>query len=153
MTGHREDAEDLAQAAFVRAYRSIDRFRGQAAFYTWLYRIAVNLALNFLKRRRRAPSLSLNDMDQGVERDPAYLDLVARESPVRDVSLGELQRRINEAMQKLSENHRAVVVMFDVQGMSHDEIAKVLGISEGTVRSRLFYARRQLQKELAEFVQ
>ena len=152
MTGHREDAQDLVQAAFVRAYRSLNKFRGQAAFYTWLYRIAVNLTLNFLKRRRRAPSLSLDDLDQGVERDPGYVELVARESPVREVSLGELQRRLNEAMLKLSDNHRAVVAMFDVQGMSHEEIARVLGISEGTVRSRLFYARRQLQKDLAEFV-
>ncbi len=151
MTGNREDAEDLVQTTFVKAHGSLARFRGQSAFYTWLYRIAVNTAINFVKKRSRHTALSLNDMDQAIERDPDYVSLAARESPVRDAALTELQERLNRALLTLSEKHRTVVVLHDVQGMPHEEIARLLGCSEGTVRSRLFYARRLLQNELLEF--
>jgi RNA polymerase sigma-70 factor (ECF subfamily) len=151
MTGNKEDAEDLVQDVFVRAYQSLGRFRGTSSFYTWIYRIAVNRAINFLKRRGRRATLSLDDMEGGIERDPAYVALSARESPVRDASLSELQGRLNKALLTLSEKHRTVVVLHDIQGMPHDEIARMLGCSAGTVRSRLFYARQQLQAELAEY--
>ena len=90
-------------------------------------------------------------MDQAVERDPDYVELRSRESPVRDVTLGELQKKLNEALQTLSEKHRTVVVLHDIQGIQHDEIARMLDCSEGTVRSRLFYARQELQKQLTEY--
>lgn len=151
MTSHRQDAEDLVQDVFVKAYASLKHFQGNSSFYTWVYRIAVNRTINFLKKRSRRAGVSLDDMDQGVERDPAYVELSARESPVRDAGLAELQVRLNKALLTLSEKHRAVVVMHDIQGLPHEEIAKVLGCSEGTVRSRLFYARQHLQRELAEF--
>lgn len=151
MTSHREDTEDLVQSVFVKAYRSLDRFRGQSAFSTWIYRIALNETLNFLPKRRRRMTLSLNDLDQGVERNPDYIALVARESPFRDVQLSELQKRLNAALQTLSEAHRTVVVLHDIEGLPHDEISRIVGVPEGTVRSRLFHARQQLQTELAEF--
>jgi RNA polymerase sigma-70 factor (ECF subfamily) len=151
MTGHRQDAEDLVQSIFMKAYRSLDRFRGQSAFYTWLYRVAVNATINFRQRSRRRQGLSLDDLDRNVEADPEYVALAARCSPVRDASLGELQGRLNAALQTLSEKHRTVVVLHDVQGMPHEEIARLMECSVGTVRSRLFYARRLLQNELAEF--
>ena len=151
MTSNKEDAEDLVQDVFVKAYTSLKSFKGDSSFYTWTYRIAVNRTINFLKKRKRNPALSLDDLDQAVERDPAYVELQARESPVREVGLAELQKRLNEALQKLSEKHRAVVVLHDIQGVPHEEIARMLGSSEGTIRSRLFYARQLLQKELAEF--
>ena len=151
MTSHREDTEDLVQSVFIKAYRSLDRFRGQSAFSTWLYRIALNETLNFLPKRKRRMALSLNDLDQAVERDPDYVALVARESPVRDVQRSELQKRLNAALQTLSEAHRTVVVLHDIEGLPHDEIARITGVPEGTVRSRLFHARQQLQAELSEF--
>ncbi len=151
MTSRKEDAEDLAQDVFVKAYASLDRFRGTSSFYTWLYRIAINHTLNFLKKRRRTVELSLNDVDGGVERDPSYVELSARESPFRDAALSELQQKLNKALMTLSEKHRTVVVLHDIQGVPHDEIARMIGCSQGTVRSRLFYARQQLQAELSEY--
>lgn len=151
MTGNKEDAEDLVQDVFVKAYRSLERFRGGSSFYTWIYRIAINHTINFLKKRRKVTAISLNDEDQGIERDPAYVELSARESPVRDAFLSELQEELNKALLALSEKHRTVVVLHDIQGIPHDEIARMTGVSQGTVRSRLFYARQRLQAELAEY--
>jgi len=152
MTSNREDAEDLTQDVFVKAYSALEHFKGDSSFYTWVYRIAVNRTINYLKKRRRNAALSLDDMDQAVERDPDYVELRSRESPVRDATLSELQKKLNEALQTLSEKHRTVVVLHDIQGIQHDEIGRMLGCSEGTVRSRLFYARQELQKQLTEFV-
>ncbi len=151
MTSNRHDAEDLVQDAFVRAYRSLGKFRGQSSFYTWIYRIAVNRAINFLKKRKRRQAPSLDDVDGGIERDPAFVELSARITPRREVNLNELQKKLNEALQKLSEKHRTVVVLHDIQGIPHEQISRMVGVSEGTVRSRLFYARKQLQGELAEY--
>ena len=151
MTSNKEDAEDMVQDVFVKAFSALKNFQGTSSFYTWIYRIAINRTINFLKKRKRKQALSLNDVDEGVERDPAYVELSARESPVRDASLAELQEKLNKALLTLSEKHRTVVVLHDIQGMPHDEIARMTGCSEGTVRSRLFYARQQLQGELAEF--
>jgi RNA polymerase sigma-70 factor (ECF subfamily) len=152
MTSNKEDAEDITQDVFVKAYASLGGFKRDAGFYTWVYRIAVNRTINFLKQRNRRTAVSLDNMDEGVERDPAYVELVARESPVRDATLGELQKKLNDALQTLSEKHRAVVVLHDIQGVPHDEIARMLRVSAGTVRSRLFYARQMLQNELKEFL-
>ena len=150
MTSHKEDTEDILQAVFLRAYRSLPRFRGKSSLSTWLHRIAVNTTINFIKRRKRT-TLSLNDAEQGLERSPEYVELAARDSPFRDATISELQRKLNAAMQTLSEKHRTVVVLHDIQGIPHEEIARMLKCSVGTVRSRLFYARRLLQGELAEY--
>ena len=152
MTSNREDAEDLTQEIFVKAYEALPRFKGKSSFYTWLYRIGVNKTINYRKKRNRKRALSLDSFDQDIKMDEAYHDLTAKGSPLRSISLSELQKKLNEALQTLSEKHRTVVVMHDMQGIPHDEIAKVVGASVGTVRSRLFYARRQMQAELSEFV-
>jgi RNA polymerase sigma-70 factor (ECF subfamily) len=151
MTSNKEDAEDLAQDVFFRAYKALPRFKGDSSFYTWAYRIAVNRAISFLKTRKKRFNLSLDDVDSGIERDPAFVELSAQDSPFRDATINEIQQKLNTALQTLSEKHRTVVVMHDIQGIPHDEIAKALGVSAGTVRSRLFYARKILQVELAEF--
>ncbi len=152
MTANREDAQDLTQEVFLKAHAALARFQGTSSLYTWIYRIAINHALNFReKHRRRALEMRLDDMDAGVERDPTFVELRARESPYRDATVSELQKRLNVALQKLSEEHRMVVVLHDLQGLKHHEIAQMMKLSEGTVRSRLFYAREQLRKELAEF--
>lgn len=152
MTSNRDDTADLLQDIFAKAYRSISRFMGKSSFYTWIYSISVNMTLNFLKKRNRHPKMSLDDVDAGIENDPDFIKATTgNNSPLRDVNLHELQKRLNDAMMRLSEDHRAVVTMYDVQGLQHAEISKILGVSEGTVRSRLFYAHRQLQNFLEDF--
>lgn len=151
MTSNHEDTNDLLQDIFAKAYRSIQGFRGKSSFYTWMHSISVNMTINFLKKRGRRFSMSLDDVDANIQNDREFIELTTGANPVREADLGELQQRLNEAMMKLSYEHRIVVTMFDVQGMPHAEISKVLGISEGTVRSRLFYAHRQLQNYLEEF--
>ena len=151
MTSNHEDTNDVLQDVFAKAYRSLKRFRGNSAFYTWIYSIAVNMTLNFLKKRNRQRKFSLDDIDSNIHNDKDFIELTAGTTPDQEANLSELQQRLNEAMMQLSEDHRAVVTMFDIQGMPHAEISKILGVSEGTVRSRLFYAHRQLQTHLDEF--
>ena len=151
MTSNHEDTNDLLQDVFSKAYKAIRGFRGKSSFYTWIHSIAVNMTLNFLKKRGRRYNLSLDDVDASIQNDKEFLELTQTSSPVREADLSELQKRLNEAMMKLSDEHRAVVTMFHIQGMPHAEISKILNVSEGTVRSRLFYANRQLQNYLEEF--
>ncbi len=152
MTANREDTADVLQEVFARAYRSLRKFRGESGFHTWIHSIAVNLTLNFLKRRNRRQMISLEEMDTAVEKDSDYMELAAASDPVREAGLNELQQHLNHALQQLSEPHRAVVIMFDIQGMAHAEIGKILGTSEGTIRSRLHYAHRQLKGLLADLM-
>ena len=153
MTSHHEDAHDLAQDTFVKAWQALKSFKGDSSFYTWIYRIAVNTCLNHLKlRRNRTPHLSLNDLDVQPENDPDLVALVSDKTPRREANLAELQRRLNEAILKLSEDHRSVVTLHDIQGLPHDQIAKILGVNPGTVRSRLFYAHQQLHGWLADWM-
>jgi len=151
MTSNHEDTDDLLQEIWGKAFRSLKGFQGKSAFYTWLHSIGVNMTINFLKKRGRRFQLSLDDLDSGVQNDPDFIEATAPSDPRHEATLAELQQKLNEAMMKLSHDHRAVVTMFDIQGLPHAEIAKILKISEGTVRSRLFYAHRQLQNYLEEF--
>jgi RNA polymerase sigma-70 factor (ECF subfamily) len=152
MTSNHEDANDLAQESFIKAFQALKSFKGGSSFYTWLYRIAVNKTINFLKQRKNRHHLSLNDLDFNAEHDPDLMMLISDRTPLREVGLTELQKKLNEALLKLSEPHRMVVVLHDVQGLSHEEIAEIMDCNIGTVRSRLFYARQQLQGHLAEYV-
>jgi len=152
MTSNREDAEDLAQEVFVKAWKALGHFREQSGFYTWIYRIALNRTINFRKRRNRRQTVAFDEFDPDIKTAESYREFSSKGSVLRKMSLGEFQEKMNGALLKLSEKHRAVVTMYDVQGMPHGEIAKVMRCSEGTVRSRLFYAHKQLQAELAEFV-
>jgi len=152
MTSNHEDTNDLLQEIFAKAYRSIKGFQGKSSFYTWMHSISVNMAINFLKKRNRRMTMSLDDVDNGIANDPDFIEATSARDPRHQANLGELQKKLNEAMMKLSHEHRAVVTMFDIQGIPHAEIAKILKVSEGTVRSRLFYAHRQLQNYLQEFI-
>ena len=153
MTSNHEDANDLAQESFIKAFQALKAFRGGSSFYTWLYRIAVNKTINFLKQRKNKHHFSLNDLDFNAEHNPDLVALISDKTPHRDAGLAELQNKLNEALHKLSEPHRMVVVLHDVQGVSHEEIAGIMDCNIGTVRSRLFYARQQLQGHLAEYLQ
>jgi len=152
MTSNHEDANDLAQESFVKAFQALKSFKGGSSFYTWLYRIAVNKTINFLKQRKNRQHMSLNDMDFNAEHNPDLVALISDKTPRRDAGLSELQEKLNAALLKLSESHRLAVVLHDVQGLSHEEIAKIMHCNIGTVRSRLFYARQQLQALLADYV-
>jgi RNA polymerase sigma-70 factor (ECF subfamily) len=152
MTSNHEDANDLAQEAFIKAFHALKSFKGGSSFYTWVYRIAVNKTINFLKQRKNKAQMSLDDLDFNAEHDPDLVALISDKTPRREVNLAELQEKLNAAMQKLSEPHRLVVTLHDVQGLSHEEIAKIMNCNIGTVRSRLFYARQQLQAYLSDYL-
>ena len=152
MTSNHEDANDLAQETFIKAYSALKSFKGDSSFYTWVYRIAVNKTINFLKQRKNKVSLSLNDLDFNVENNPELVAFVSDKTPRRDIALSELQEKLNVALQKLSDVHRMVVTLHDVQGLSHEEIATIMDCNVGTVRSRLFYARQQLQAYLSDYL-
>lgn len=152
MTSNHEDANDLTQEAFIKAYHALKSFKGDSSFYTWVYRIAVNKTINFLKQRKNRVQISLNDMDFNAEHDPDLVALISHNTPRRDLGLAELQEKLNAAMQKLSEHHRMTVVLHDIQGLSHEEVGAIMDCNVGTVRSRLFYARQQLQAYLADYL-
>jgi RNA polymerase sigma-70 factor (ECF subfamily) len=152
MTSNHEDANDLTQESFIKAYRALRSFKGDSSFYTWIYRIAINKTINFLKQRKNRIHLSLNDLDLNAEHDPDLVALVSEKTPRRAMNLAELQEKLNTAMQKLSETHRLVVTLHDVQGLPHEEIARIMDCNVGTVRSRLFYARQQLQGHLSDYL-
>jgi len=152
MTANHEDANDLVQEAFLKAYRALKSFKGDSSFFTWVYRIAVNKTINFLKQRKNRSGMSLNDVDFNAEHDPDLVALVSEKTPRRELGLIELQEKLNAGMQKLSDIHRLVVTLHDVQGLSHEEISKIMDCNTGTVRSRLFYARQQLQGYLADYL-
>lgn len=152
MTSNHEDANDLAQETFIKAFQALKSFKGGSSFYTWLYRIAVNKTINFLKQRKNRQGMSLNDLDFNAEHDPDLVALISHQTPRRDAALSELQKKLNEAMARLSDDHRLVVTLHDVQGVPHEEIARIMDCNVGTVRSRLFYARQQMQGYLADYL-
>ena len=151
MTSNTEDTHDLLQDTFAKAYRSLVKFRGDSSFYTWIYKIAVNMTLNHLKKKKRRNGPSYDDADSNILNDPAFIDQANQANPRRQSNIHELHQKLNEALLQLSDGHKSVVIMFDIQGMHHAEISRVLGISEGTVRSRLYYAHQQLQGYLKDF--
>ena len=102
MTSNNEDANDLVQEIFLKAYRSIKGFQGNSSFYTWLHTIGKNMTINFLKKRGKRFQMSLDDLDSNVQNDKEFLALTASSDPVRETNLSELQRRLNESMMKLS---------------------------------------------------
>ncbi len=152
MTSNHEDANDLSQDAFIKAFQALKSFKGGSSFYTWLYRIAVNKTINFLKQRKNKLHMSLNDLDFNTENNPDLVALISDKTPRREAGLKELSEKLNEALLKLSEQHRLVLVLHDVQGQSHEEIAEIMDCNIGTVRSRLFYARQQMQAWLTDYL-
>lgn len=153
LTSNREDAADLTQEAFIKAFQSIHRFSGQASFFTWLYRIAVNSTLSHLRKTRIRSFFSLERVDSDEPVAKEIIDALTDTTGVeRDTYVRELQEKLNDAMQKLSIKHRTVVTLFEIDGLSHQEIADVMDCSVGTVRSRLHYAKQLLQSELQPYL-
>ncbi len=152
MTGNREDATDIAQEAFIKAFQSIKQFRGQASFYTWIYRIAVNSSITFIKRAKKQRFINYETIDETLVSSDILEYFTAKTKTEKGALLKELQEKLNEALQKLSPKHRIVVILHEVEGMNHKEIADITKTSEGTVRSRLHYAKKMLQAYLQEYI-
>ena len=154
MLNSEADAYDVAQTSFLKAFHSLRYFKGQSSFYTWLYSIALNQARNFLRKRKRERdnSYSLDNDENGdpLEKNADLSDTNRASDPVRQANIAELRKKLQRAISQLSPAHQEVINLCDIQGLSYPEISKIINISEGTLRSRLHYARRQLQGLLAE---
>jgi RNA polymerase sigma factor (sigma-70 family) len=152
LTSNREDTADLVQDAFIKAFQSINRFQGQSSFFTWLYKIAVNTTLSHLRKNKMRTFFSLEKIQEDDPSSKILADLTDKTGADRDTYLRELQEKLNEALQKLSIKHRTVITLFEIDGLSHAEIADIMECSEGTVRSRLHYAKQFLQGELGKYL-
>ncbi|NUQ02152.1 MAG: sigma-70 family RNA polymerase sigma factor [Armatimonadetes bacterium] len=155
MVGQGEEAADLTQEVFLKVYTSLNRFRGQASFQTWLYRITSNLCVDRHRRQRRGPQV-VRSTDAPVETELGELELELPdwdENPELMSLSGELRVKVREAVRQLSDKLRAVIVMHDLEGLSYEEIAAALNIPLGTVKSRLFNARAALKVLLEPYIQ
>ncbi len=152
MTSNREDTSDLTQETFIKAFQAIGRFKGKSSFFTWIYRIAINTSMTFLKKRGRRRFISYENIDQEVSNTEIFERLTASSRTEKGALVGELQEKLNESLQKLSPKHRTVVVLHEIEGLEHSEIAEITKTSIGTVRSRLHYAKLQLQSYLKEYL-
>lgn len=152
MVHNEQDAWDLAQDSFLKAWKSIGRFRGQASFYTWIYRIVMNVTIDWLRKKQvKGAGAEFNDEIQVKEIDPASRTVPHADAlPHQRMEQAEIGHRIEAAIEQLSPEHRAVILMKEIEGMQYHEIADSLGCSIGTVMSRLFYARKKLQNLLRD---
>jgi RNA polymerase sigma-70 factor (ECF subfamily) len=144
---HREDALEVAQETFFRAYRKINSFQGGSSFYTWIYRIAVNISIDAQRRQKRNPLDFRESMDGVLDAQ----NEVARD-PFSDLHDRELRENLVKAINDLTPEHKAVIVLRTIEGLSYKDIGEILGCSEGTVMSRLHYARKKLQDKLSAFL-
>ncbi len=152
MVRNPEDAREILQETFVRAFRNLDGFKGESSFYTWIYRIAMNLAIDHQRRGGKRPLVEFDEAI-GVKED-AVGDgsAILGTDPFKSVRSRELGRKIFEAIESLTPDHRAVILLREIDGLSYEEISEVLGCSLGTVMSRLHYARKKLQSRLQEML-
>ena len=153
MTFNHEDAADLTQEAFVKAFRSLGKFKGKSSFFTWLYRIGVNMTLSHIQRKKTRKFFSFDQISEEYGTSKEFEKFSSSESSsVRNTLLNELHQKLNEALLKLSDKHRTIVVLFEIDGLSHKEISTIMKCTEGTVRSRLHYAKLQLQSLLSDYL-
>ena len=152
MVHNEQDAWDLAQDSFVKAWKSIKRFRGKSSFYTWMYRIVMNVTIDWLRKKQiKGAGTEFDDAVQLKEIDPASRTVPkAEELPYERMERSEVRTQIDNAIAQLTPEHRAVILMKETEGMQYHEIAEALGCSIGTVMSRLFYARKRLQSLLKD---
>ncbi len=153
MTGNDADAWDLSQEAFIKAWRALPRFEARAQFFTWLYRIAHNVTYDWLRKRRIQPGTEFDDALQSAPAAGAVTVPRGHAPPDQALHHREMGVRIQEALADLSPEHRSVILLKEVEGLSYQEIADSTGCSIGTVMSRLFYARKRLQSLLQDVYQ
>lgn len=153
MVSNQDDALELTQETFVKAFENLPRFKGDSSFYTWLYRIAVNLAIDARRKQRRARSVSLEEPmgEDGAELATILADEKVPE-PFQEARSAQIGRRVREAINELTPDHKAVIVLREVEGLSYEDISRVMQCSKGTVMSRLHYARKKLQARLRDLM-
>ena len=149
------DARELVQDAFLRVFKNLSRFQGESSFFTWLYRIITNLAIDLMRKPgrqnndlREEPRVDVEDQ---AEADQPFLSRFDGADPVDVVRRREIAARLHTALDELPSYHRAVIVMREIDGLSYDEMATVMQVSKGTIMSRLFHARQKLQRSLSEY--
>ncbi len=149
---HQDDALDVVQDAFIKAHKYLDKFEGNSSFYTWLYRIVMNLAIDHLRKHRRQKPVELDESKLEDGDDP-LLPRILGGNPGRALMDKQIRARIDQALSELSDNHRAVLVMRELEGLSYEEMAQAMECSKGTIMSRLFHARRNMQKRLLDLLE
>ncbi|MEO8705111.1 MAG: sigma-70 family RNA polymerase sigma factor [Kofleriaceae bacterium] len=149
---HQDDALDVVQDAFIKAHKYLDKFEGNSSFYTWLYRIVMNLAIDHLRKHRRIKPVELDEsrMEEGAAE--GLLPRILGGNPGRALQDKEIRGRIDRALEELSDNHRSVLVMRELEGLSYEEMAQAMDCSKGTIMSRLFHARKNMQKRLLDLI-
>ena len=147
-----DDAMDIAQETFVRVHRYLPSFKGDSSFFTWTYRIATNLCLDAQRKKSRVQRVDSEESDEAELEAAMDPPSAALAGPQRAALNEELKGKLEEALQGLSENHRAILLLRELEGLSYEELAKVLGIRKGTVMSRLFHARLKMQNKLREYL-
>jgi RNA polymerase sigma-70 factor (ECF subfamily) len=148
-----EDAMDVVQDAFIKVHKNIGAFQGTSSFYTWLYRIVMNLAIDHVRRTRRVVEWGDDVPLHEAAGDRALVPKVEDENPSRTLVRRELSDKIRQALDALPEYHRAVILLREVEGMSYEEMAEVLEVPKGTIMSRLFHARRKMQDQLQPYLE
>ena len=149
---HPDDALDVVQEAFIKAHKYLDKFEGNASFYTWLYRIVMNLAIDHLRKHRRVKPVELDETRIEPDGDQPLLPRILGGNPGQALMDKQIRTRIDQALDQLSENHRSVLVMREIEGLSYEEMAQAMSCSKGTIMSRLFHARRNMQKQLLDLL-
>ncbi len=151
MLRNEQDAWDLAQDGFLKAWKNIGRFRGQSSFYTWLYRILMNVGIDWLRKKQIASGTEFDDAIGLRNIEPGAVTAPRGEmQPAERISDQEIRARIDAAIERLSPEHRTAIVMREIDGLEYSEIAEQMECSIGTVMSRLFYARKKLQAMLKD---
>ncbi len=152
-----QDAHDIVQEAFVRVHRHLGGFQGSSSFYTWLYRITMNLSIDHHRRKKTARHVDYDDAirrdDSEVEDAGNIVSTYASADPQKAQSRKELAARMQAALTTLPAYHQQVIVLREVEGLSYEEIAKIMKVPKGTIMSRLFHARRKMQAALADYVE
>jgi RNA polymerase sigma-70 factor (ECF subfamily) len=156
MLKDREEARDVSQEAFVKVYKYLDHFKGDASFYTWLYRITVNICIDVMRRKGTSKGDQV-EFDETIQLDTTEANLGALGSklgtnPQKAALRKELAEKIQAALQEVPEKHRAILLLRELEGMSYEDLARTLDIPKGTVMSRLFHARLKVQKVLSEYL-
>jgi len=153
---NQDDALDAVQEAFVKVHKNIDKFQGTSSFYTWLYRIVMNVSIDHIRRKSRRKSLDFDERalheESEVAGDGALVPSVTDANPGKAALRRELGGAIQAALQQLPEHHRAVIVLREIEGMSYEEMAEALEVPKGTIMSRLFHARKKMQAALAPYL-
>ncbi|MFT5354879.1 MAG: RNA polymerase sigma-70 factor (ECF subfamily) [Polyangiales bacterium] len=154
---NQQDALDIVQEGFIKVHRHIANFQGTSSFYTWLYRIIMNLSIDHVRRNKKGRNLDYDDRvrrdEEDVAGDGAILPSILNSNPSKSVLRKELSTAIQAALGELPEHHRAVIVLREVEGLSYEEMARILEVPKGTIMSRLFHARRKMQEALAPYLQ